>query len=102
LRTLSIQDRHSGDDVAQMLSIVGGLNRCLKADGITFQEMLDEVRFSVAGGAAAARAQSRRQNNAQQHCVAAAKAAPLVVAGELRQGTRSVCGGSRCTVKQGV
>jgi AraC-like DNA-binding protein len=41
--------RHSGDDVAQMLDMHRRtLNRRLKAEGTTIQEVLDGVRYSVA------------------------------------------------------
>lgn len=49
LRTLMIVGRHSGDDVADMLALHRRtLNRRLKAEGTSFQEVLDEVRFEVA------------------------------------------------------
>ncbi len=44
-----LENRHSGDDLAQMLSIHRRtLNRRLKAEGTTFQRVLDEVRFDIA------------------------------------------------------
>jgi len=49
LRTLLVMGRHSGDDVAQMLALHRRtLNRRLKAEGTSFQELLDGVRFEVA------------------------------------------------------
>ena len=49
LRRLMLENRHSGDDLAQMLSMHRRtLNRRLKAEGTTFQRVLDEVRFDVA------------------------------------------------------
>lgn len=49
LRLLLIEGRSSGDDVAQALSLHRRtLNRRLKAQGTTFQKVLDEVRFEVA------------------------------------------------------
>lgn len=49
LRLLLIEGRNSGDDVADMLSMHRRtLNRRLKAQGTTFQEVLDQVRFGVA------------------------------------------------------
>lgn len=49
LRTLLIAGRHSGDDVAQMLALHRRtLNRRLKAQGTSFQQLLDSVRFEVA------------------------------------------------------
>jgi AraC-like DNA-binding protein len=49
LRRLMLENRHSGDDLAQMLSIHRRtLNRRLKAEGTTFQRVLDEVRFDIA------------------------------------------------------
>ena len=44
-----LENRHSGDDLAQMLAIHRRtLNRRLKAEGTTFQRVLDEVRFEIA------------------------------------------------------
>lgn len=49
LRTLLVMGRHSGDDVAQSLALHRRtLNRRLEADGTSFQEVLDRVRFEVA------------------------------------------------------
>jgi len=49
LRRLMLENRHSGDDLAQMLAIHRRtLNRRLKAEGTTFQRVLDEVRFDIA------------------------------------------------------
>jgi AraC-like DNA-binding protein len=49
LRLLLLDGRNSGDDVAQMLSMHRRtLNRRLKELGTTFQQALDEVRYSVA------------------------------------------------------
>jgi len=49
LRTLLLQGKHSGDDVADMLAMHRRtLNRRLKAEGTTFQDVLDSVRFTVA------------------------------------------------------
>jgi AraC-like DNA-binding protein len=49
LRRLMLQNRHSGDDLAQLLSIHRRtLNRRLRAEGTTFQRVLDEVRFEIA------------------------------------------------------
>jgi AraC-like DNA-binding protein len=49
VRRLLIEERHSGDDVAQMLSMHRRtLNRRLRARGTTFQKVLDHVRFHVA------------------------------------------------------
>ena len=49
LRTLLLYGRDSGDEVAQMLSLHRRtLNRRLKAEGTTFREVLDQVRFDVA------------------------------------------------------
>jgi AraC-like DNA-binding protein len=49
LRLLLIAGRSSGDDVAQALSLQRRtLNRRLQAQGTTFQQVLDEVRFEVA------------------------------------------------------
>jgi AraC-like DNA-binding protein len=49
LRRLLLAGRHSGDAVADALSIHRRtLNRRLKAEGTTFQQVLDRVRFEVA------------------------------------------------------
>ena len=49
LRTLLLEGRNSGDETAQMLSMHRRtLNRRLKDHGTTFQQVLDEVRFSIA------------------------------------------------------
>jgi AraC-like DNA-binding protein len=49
LRILLLEDIHSGDAVAQMLSMHRRtLNRRLKMAGTTFQDVLDEVRLEVA------------------------------------------------------
>jgi AraC-like DNA-binding protein len=49
LRRLMLDNRHSGDDLAQLMAIHRRtLNRRLKAEGTTFQRVLDEVRFEVA------------------------------------------------------
>jgi AraC-like DNA-binding protein len=49
LRTLLLAGRSSGDEVAGILSMHRRtLNRRLKAQGTTFQEILDEVRFETA------------------------------------------------------
>lgn len=49
LRKLMLEDRHSGDDVARVLGMHRRtLNRRLKEQGVTFQEILDEVRFDAA------------------------------------------------------
>ena len=49
LRRLMLDNRHSGNDVAQLLSMHRRtLNRRLKAEGTTFQRVLDDVRFEVA------------------------------------------------------
>jgi AraC-like DNA-binding protein len=49
LRVLLLRGLHAGDDVAQMLSMHRRtLNRRIKAEGSTFQQLLDEVRFAVA------------------------------------------------------
>ena len=49
LRRLMLDNRHSGDDLAQTLAIHRRtLNRRLKAEDTTFQRVLDEVRFDVA------------------------------------------------------
>ena len=48
LRRLMLENRHSGDDVAQLLAMHRRtLNRRLKAEGLTFQQVLDDVRFEV-------------------------------------------------------
>jgi len=49
LRRLMLENRHAGDDLAQMLSMHRRtLNRRLKAEGTSFQRVLDEVRFDIA------------------------------------------------------
>jgi AraC-like DNA-binding protein len=49
LRTLLLQGKASGDDVAQALAIHRRtLNRRLNAEGATFRQVLDRVRFAVA------------------------------------------------------
>jgi AraC-like DNA-binding protein len=49
LRRLILDNRHSGDDLAQLLAMHRRtLNRRLKAEGTTFQRVLDDVRFEVA------------------------------------------------------
>jgi len=49
LRLVMLHGRTSGDDVAAVLSMHRRtLNRRLKAEGTTFQEVLDQVRFEVA------------------------------------------------------
>jgi len=49
LRLLLLRGRHKGDEAAQMLSMHRRtLNRRIKAEGSTFQHVLDEVRFTVA------------------------------------------------------
>jgi AraC-like DNA-binding protein len=49
LRRLMLDNRHSGNDLAQLLSMHRRtLNRRLKAQGTTFQQVLDDVRFEVA------------------------------------------------------
>ena len=49
LRILLLRGKHTGDEVAQMLSMHRRtLNRRIKAEGSTFQQLLDEVRFTVA------------------------------------------------------
>ena len=49
VRRLMVDNRHSGNDLAQMLSMHRRtLNRRLKAHSTTFQQVLDEVRFEVA------------------------------------------------------
>ena len=49
LRTLLLSEAASGDEVAKLLSMHRRtLNRRLKAEGTTFQELLDEVRFEAA------------------------------------------------------
>jgi AraC-like DNA-binding protein len=48
LRRLMLENRHSGDDVAQLLAMHRRtLNRRLKSEGLTFQRVLDDVRFEV-------------------------------------------------------
>ena len=49
LRTLLLHGKGSGDDVAQALAMHRRtLNRRLSAEGTTFQQVLDRVRFAVA------------------------------------------------------
>ena len=49
VRTVLLHGKHSGDDVAQTLSMHRRtLNRRLKAHGTTFQRVLDQVRYDVA------------------------------------------------------
>jgi AraC-like DNA-binding protein len=49
LRLLMLENRHSGDELAQLLAMHRRtLNRRLKAEGTTFQRVLDEVRFEIA------------------------------------------------------
>ena len=49
LRVMLLDGRNSGDDLAQTLSMHRRtLNRRLKAEGTTFQEVLDRVRFEAA------------------------------------------------------
>ena len=49
VRRLMVDNRHSGNDLAQMLSMHRRtLNRRLKAHSTTFQQVLDDVRFEVA------------------------------------------------------
>jgi AraC-like DNA-binding protein len=49
LRTLLLHGKSSGDDVAQALALHRRtLNRRLSAEGTTFQQVLDRVRFAVA------------------------------------------------------
>jgi len=49
LRLLLVAGRSSGDEVAQALALHRRtLNRRLRAQGTTFQKILDEVRFAVA------------------------------------------------------
>ncbi len=49
LRTLLLNGKSSGDDLAQLLAMHRRtLNRRLRECGTTFQEVLDEVRFEVA------------------------------------------------------
>ena len=44
-----LDDRHSGDDVARLLSLHRRtLNRRLHALGTTYQQVLDQVRFDIA------------------------------------------------------
>jgi AraC-like DNA-binding protein len=48
LRRLMLENRHSGDDVAELLAMHRRtLNRRLKSEGLTFQRVLDDVRFEV-------------------------------------------------------
>lgn len=49
LRVLMLDNRHSGDDLAQLLAMHRRtLNRRLKAQGTTFQRVLDDVRYEIA------------------------------------------------------
>ncbi len=49
VRRLLLEEQHSGDEVAQLLSIHRRtLNRRLHKSGTSFQEILDQVRFQVA------------------------------------------------------
>jgi AraC-like DNA-binding protein len=49
LRRLMLENRHSGDDLAQLLAMHRRtLNRRLKSEGTTFQRVLDDVRFEIA------------------------------------------------------
>jgi len=49
LRAVLLHGKNSGDDVAEMLAMHRRtMNRRLKAEGTTFQEVLDTVRFEVA------------------------------------------------------
>lgn len=49
LRKLMLENRHSGDDVADVLMMHRRtLNRRLKLRGLTFQQVLDDVRYGVA------------------------------------------------------
>jgi AraC-like DNA-binding protein len=49
LRLLMLEDHYSGDDLAHMLSMHRRtLNRRLKAQGTTFQYILDDVRYAIA------------------------------------------------------
>lgn len=49
LRVLLLSGKSSGDDLAQMLSMHRRtLNRRLRAEGLTIQQMLDETHFAVA------------------------------------------------------
>ena len=49
LRILLLSGRSSGDDLAEMLSLHRRtLNRRLRAEGVTIQQVLDETRFAVA------------------------------------------------------
>lgn len=49
LRLLMLENRHSGDDLAQLLTMHRRtLNRRLKAEGTTFQRVLDDLRYEVA------------------------------------------------------
>lgn len=49
LRLLLLEGRSSGDDLASKLSVHRRtLNRRLKAEGLTFQQILDDVRFEIA------------------------------------------------------
>lgn len=49
LRRLMLDNRHSGDDLAQLLAMHRRtLNRRLKDEGTTFQHVLDDLRFELA------------------------------------------------------
>ena len=51
LRRLLLDERHSGDEVAHVMSMHRRtLNRRLKEHGTTFQAILDQVRFDIARG----------------------------------------------------
>jgi AraC-like DNA-binding protein len=48
LRRMMLENRHSGDDLAQHLAMHRRtLNRRLQAEGTTFQKVLDEVRYEI-------------------------------------------------------
>ncbi len=49
MREMLLLDKHSGEDLAKMMAMHRRtLNRRLKAEGTTFQQVLDSVRFTVA------------------------------------------------------
>ncbi len=49
MREMLLHDKHSGEDLATMMAMHRRtLNRRLKAEGTTFQQVLDSVRFTVA------------------------------------------------------
>jgi AraC-like DNA-binding protein len=49
MREMLLHDKHSGEDLAKMMAMHRRtLNRRLKAEGTTFQQVLDSVRFTVA------------------------------------------------------